>query len=84
MGWHCCLLNVSYSLVPMEQGMLCRVWWRVSSTACEASLIVVDMSLSLVRGGRLSRCRFVMVLARRSTRSVGSFRGLDSSASVGQ
>jgi hypothetical protein len=52
--------------------------------ACEASCMDVAMALSLIRGGRLSRCRFVMVLARRSTRSVGSFSGLNSSASVGQ
>ena len=52
--------------------------------AFDASLMVVEMALSLVRGGRLSKCRFVMVLAMRSTRSVGSFSGLDSSASVGQ
>ena len=51
---------------------------------CEARLIVVEMSLSLVRGGKLSRWRFVMVLARRSIRSVGSLSGLDYSASVGQ
>jgi hypothetical protein len=44
----------------------------------------VKMALSLVRGGRLSRCRVVMVLARRSTRSVGSLSGLDYRASVGQ
>jgi hypothetical protein len=52
--------------------------------ACEASLMVVEMALSLVRGGRLSKCRFVMALARRSTLSVGNLSGLDSSASVGQ
>ena len=84
MGWHCCLISVSYSLVPMEQLMLCRFLWWMSSMACDASLMVVEMALSLVRGGRLSKCRFVMVLVRRSTRSVGSFSGLDSSASVGQ
>ncbi len=84
MGWLCCLNSVSYSLVPMEQLMLCRSWWRVSYLACEASLMVVEMALSLVRGGGLSKCRFVMALARRSTRSVCSFSGLDSSASVGQ
>ena len=84
MGWHCCLLWVSYSLVPIEQVMLSLFWWRASSVACEASLIVVEMAFSLVSGGRLSNCRFVMLLARRSTRSVGSFSGLDSSASVGQ
>ena len=84
MGWHCCRTIVSYSLVPMVHLMLCLFWWRVSSMACEARLIVVEMALSLVRGGRLSKCRFVMVLAMRSTRSVGSFSGLDSSASVGQ
>ncbi len=55
MGWHCCLLIVSYSLVPMEHVMLCLFWWRASSTACEARLMVVEMALSLVRGGRLSR-----------------------------
>ncbi len=84
MGWHRCFISVSYSLVPMEQVMSCRFWWRVSSMACEAGLLVVDMTLSLVRSGRLSKCRFVMALARRSTRSVGSFSELDSSASVGQ
>ena len=52
--------------------------------ACEARLIVVEMALSLVRDGKLSRWRFVMLLARRSTRSVGSLSGLDSSASAGQ
>ena len=41
------------------------------------------MALSVIRGGRLSRCRFGKVLAMRSTRSVGSLSGLDSSASVG-
>ncbi len=55
MGWHCCLLCVSYSLVPIEQVMLCLFWWRVSSVACEASLMVVAMAFFLVRGGRLSR-----------------------------
>ncbi len=55
MGWHCCLRNVSYSLVPMEQLMVCLFWWRVSSMACEARLIVVEIALSLVRGGKLSR-----------------------------
>ena len=84
MGWHCCLISVSYSLVPMGQLMLCRFLWRMSSMACDASRMVVEMALSLVSGGRLSRCRFVMVLAMRSTRSVGSFRGLDSRASFGQ
>ncbi len=44
----------------------------------------VEMALSLVRGGRLSKCRFVMVLARRSTLSVGSLSGLASNASLGQ
>ena len=44
----------------------------------------VAMALSLIRGGRLSRCRFVMVLARRSTLSDGSLSGLDSRASFGQ
>ncbi len=52
--------------------------------ACDASRMVVEMALSLVRGGRLSKCRFVMALAMRSTRSVGSFSGLDSRASFGQ
>ena len=51
---------------------------------CDASRMVVVMALSLVRGGRLSKCRFVMALAMRSTRSVGSFSGMDSSASFGQ
>ncbi len=83
MGWHCCRTNVSYSLVPMVHWMVCRFWWRMSSVVCEASRMDVAMALSLVRGGGLSRCRFVMVLARRSTRSVGSLSGLDSSASVG-
>ena len=46
--------------------------------------MVVAMALSHVRGGRISRWRFVMVLARRSTLSVGSLSGLDSSASIGQ
>ena len=55
MGLQCCLISVSYSLVPMEQLMLCLFWWRVSSMACEASLMVVEMALSLVRGGKLSR-----------------------------
>ena len=84
MGWHCCRTSVSYSLVPIAHWMLIRCCWRVSSMACEASLMDVAMALSLVRGGRLSRCRFVMVLAMRSTRSVGSFSGLDSRASFGQ
>jgi hypothetical protein len=52
--------------------------------ACEASRMDVAISCSFIRGGRLSRCRFFMVLARRSTRSVGSLSGLDSKASVGQ
>ncbi len=46
--------------------------------------MVVEMALSLVRGGRLSKCRFVMALARRSTLSVGNLSALDYSASVGQ
>ena len=83
MGWQCCLTSVSYSLVPMVHWMVFRFWWRVSYVACEAKRMDVAMALSLMRGGRLSRRRFVMVLARRSTRSVGSLRGLDSSASVG-
>ena len=44
----------------------------------------VAIALSLVRGGRFSRDRFVIVLASRSTLSVGSLRGLDSRASFGQ
>ena len=84
MGWHCCRTIVSYSLVPMVHWMVCRFWCRLSSMSCEASLMDVAIALSLVRGGRLSRDRFVMVLARRSTLSVGSLRGLDSRASFGQ
>ncbi len=52
--------------------------------ACEACLIDVAIALSLVRGGRLSRDRFGIVLARRSTLSVGSLSGLDYRASFGQ
>ena len=84
MGWHCCLIRVSYSLGPKVHWMLCRFWCRVSSMACEASRMDVAMALSLTRGGRLSRCRLVMVLAKRSTRRVGSFSGLASSAFVGR
>ena len=52
--------------------------------ACEAFRMVVAMVLLHVSGGRFSRCRFKMVLAMRSTRSVGILSGLDFSASVGQ
>ena len=52
--------------------------------ACEASHMDVAIALSLVRGERLSRDRFVIVLARRSTLSAGSLSGLDSRASFGQ
>ncbi len=84
MDLHCCLISVSYSFVPMVHWMVCRFLRRVSSVACEAIRMVVAMALSQVRGGRLSRCRFVIVLAMRSTLSVGSLSRLDSSASVGE
>ena len=84
MGRHCCLTRLSYSFELMARWMVCRFWCRLSSMACEACLMVVAIALSLVRGGRFSRDRFVIVLARRSTRSVGSLRGLDSRASFGQ
>ena len=84
MGRHCCLTRLSYSFEPMALWMVCRFWCRLSSMACEACLMDVAIALSLVRGGRLSRDRFVIVLARRSTLSVGSLSGLDSRASFGQ
>ena len=84
MGLQCCLISVSYSLVPMVHCMVFRFLCRVSSVACEAVRMVVAMVLLHVSGGRFSRCRFVMVLAMRSTRSVGNLSWLDSSASVGQ
>ena len=68
----------------MGQLILCLFCWRMSSTARDASRMVVEIALCLVRGGKLSSWRLVMALAMRSTRSVGSFSGLDSSASVGQ
>ena len=83
MGLHCCLISVSYSFVPMVHWMVCLFLWRVSSVACDAIRMVVAMALSHVRDGRLSRCRFVIVLAMRITLSVGNLCGLDSSASVG-
>ncbi len=39
--------------------------------------MVVAIALLHVRGGRFSMCRFVMVLAMRSTRSVGTLSGLN-------
>ena len=84
MGRHCCLTSLSYSFEPMVPWMVCRFWCWLSSMACEACLMDVAIALSLVRGGRFSRDRFVIVLARRSTLSVGSLSGLDSRASFGQ
>ncbi len=52
--------------------------------ACEAIRMDSTMSLSRMSGGRLSRCKFVLVLASQSTRSVGILSGLNYSASVGQ
>ena len=75
MGRHCCLTSLSYSFEPMVPWMVCRFWCRLSSMACEACLMDAAIALSLVRGGRLSRDRFVIVLARRSTLSVGSLSG---------
>ncbi len=84
MGRQCCLTSLSYSFEPMVPWMVCRFWCRCSSMACEACLMDVAIALSRIRGGRLSRDRFVIVLARRSTLSVGSLSGLDSRASFGQ
>ncbi len=84
MGLHFCLTSVSYSLVPMVHRMVCHFLWRVSSVACEATRMDVAMALSHVRGGRLSRCRLVMVLARQITWRVGNLSGLNYSTSVSQ
>lgn len=51
MGMHCCLTNVSYSLVPMVHWIVCRFCWRLSLVASEAIRKDAAMSLSRMSGG---------------------------------
>jgi hypothetical protein len=73
-GFQLCLTRLSYSLVPgCPWSVLlfsCLVW----SIVCDADMMLVTMSLSWYRLGRLSNSNPGMVLARRKMRSVGSLR----------
>ena len=83
-GLHCCRIILSNSFVPI---CLCsdeRFSRRASSTALEASRMMVVMSLSWWRGGMRSYSRLGTLLANLRMQSVGILRGLDSSASCGQ
>ena len=84
MGLHCCRIILSCSFVPFCPCMEVRLVLRVSSTSVEASLMLVVISFSMRRDGSPSNCSPGMLLASRRMRSVGSLRGLDSSASCGQ
>ena len=57
---------------------------RASSTACDAARRLVAISLLSSSGGRFSGSSPLMELTRRRIRSVSSFSGLDSKASVRQ
>ena len=84
MGLHCFRTSVPTYLVPIVPCSVCRFSIRVSSTACDDVLRLAAISLLWTSGGRLSSYRYLVVLARRSMRSVGSLSGLDSRASVGK
>ena len=61
-----------------------RLSWRVLSKALDGSRMLVATSFSWWSDGKRSNSSPGMVLASLSMRSVGSLRGLDSSASCGQ
>ena len=84
MGLHCCRIILSCSLVPMLPCIEARCACRMLSAFVNASRVLVVMALSWQRGGRPSNSSPGMRLASLSMRSVGSFSGLDSSASLGQ
>ena len=84
MGLHCCWTILSCSFVPICPCIETRLDWRVLSTSIDDSLMLVAMSLSWWRGGRQSYSSPGMWPASLRMRSVGSLRGLDSSASRGQ
>ena len=84
MGLHCCRTILICSFVPIVPCIEAHWAWRMLSTRVDASLILVEMALSWRRGGRPSNYSPGMRLASLRMRSVGSFRGLDSSASLGQ
>ncbi len=83
-GLHCFRTILSCSFVPTCPLIETRLAWRVLSTSVDASLMLVVMALSWRRGGRPSNYSHGMRLASLRMRSVGSFSGLDSSASLGQ
>jgi hypothetical protein len=68
----CCLTILSCNFVPIrpciEQRFSCLVW----STDCDASLMLVTISFSCCRTGRLSNSRPGIALARRRIRRVGN------------
>jgi hypothetical protein len=83
-GSHCCRVILSYSFLPIWPCIIVRLSWRVLSTAFDDSRMLVAISLSCRRDGNLSNSSLGMALASLSMRSMGSLRGLDSSASCGQ
>ena len=84
MGLHCCRTILSCSFVSICPYIETRLAWRVLSTSIEASLMLVVMSLSWWTCIRQSYYSPGMWLASLRMRSVGSLRGLDSSASRDQ
>ena len=75
---------MSCSFVPSCPCIEARFAWRVMSTSIDASRMLVVMSFSWWRCGRRLYSSPGLWLASLSMRSIGSLRGLDSSASRGQ
>jgi hypothetical protein len=80
-GLHCYRIILSYSFVLICSCSEVHFPWRALSTALDAFWMLVVMSLSWWSGGRRSYYIPGMLLASLRMRSVGSLRGLDSSAS---
>ena len=83
-GLHCCRTILSFSFVPLCPCFETRFALRVLSTSIDTSRMLLVMSLSWWRGGTRSYSSPGMWLVSLRMRSVGSLRGLDSSASRGQ
>jgi hypothetical protein len=80
-GLHYCRIIFTYSFVPFCPYSEVRFSWRALSTALDALWMLVVMSLSWWSGDKRSYSSPGMLLASLRMRSVGSLRGLDSSAS---
>jgi len=82
-GLQWCLISLSYSLAPGCPWSVLLIFCLVWSILCDADHMLVAMSLSWCRLGRLSNSNLGTVPARCRMRSVGRMRVLVPRASDG-